>query len=140
MSPLQKHLFTLCNSVFNGLLGIFRKVVIPDYQLVELVPQEVGTCGSSMAIVHCEKGTPGPLVHLLELWLDDVENNANSVLIVISHDTLMSVGRIATYHSILLAGKLGRMVAINVPFYLFLLHFHVFLLLLDSHDKSSISN
>ncbi len=60
-----------------------------------------------MAIVDSKEGASRPLLHLLELWLDDVEDNAHSVLVVVPHNSLVSVCRITAYHSILLAGKLG---------------------------------
>ena len=76
---------------------------------------------------------------MLELGFDNVENDADSVLIVVPDDALVSVGCIAADHSILLAGKLGRVVAGNIPIDLLLLHLHILLLLLNRHYESSVS-
>ena len=93
-----------------------------------------------MAIVDSKEGASRPLLHLLELWLDDVEDNAHSVLVVVPHNSLVSVCRITAYHSILLAGKLGWVIWIDKPVNLLLLHLHVLLLLLSCHNEAPVGN
>lgn len=63
-----------------------------------------------MAIVDCEEGAARPLFNLLELGLDDVEDDAHPIFVVIAHNALMGVGCIAAHYAILLACKLGWMV------------------------------
>lgn len=75
---------------------------------------------------------------MFELWFDYVEYDTNSVLIVVPHNSLVSVGRIAADDSIFLAGKLGGVVAVDIPLNLLLLHLHVLLLLLHCHDEASV--
>ena len=106
---------------------------------MQLIPEEVSTCRSSMAIIDGEEGAPRPLIHHLELGLDNIEYYTNTVFIIIPDNALMGIGRIAAYDSVLLASELGWMIALNVSIDLLLLHLHVLLLLLNSHDKSSIS-
>lgn len=45
-----------------------------------------------MSVIHCKKRTSRPLINLLKLRLDDIENDTDSVFVVVSHNTLMSVG------------------------------------------------
>lgn len=140
MGPFKKDFFCFCNTVFDSLLRVLWKVVIPHDQLMKLVSKIVSTCGSSVTIIHCEKGASWPFVDLLELWFDDVQDDAYSVLVVVTDDALMSISRIATHHSILLASKLGWMIWGNKSVDLLLFHFHVFLLLLVGHDEATVSN
>ena len=77
-------------------------------------------------------------VRAVDEAFDNIQNDRNSVFIVVSDNTLMRIGSVTTYNSILLAGKLGWMIRINVAINLLLLHLHVFLLLLYCHDKTSI--
>ena len=52
----------------------------------------------------------------------------------------MSIGGVATHDSILLARELGRVVRLDESFNLLLLHFDVFLLLLNRHDEAAVSD
>ena len=45
-----------------------------------------------MAVVNCEERAPRPIVDLLKLGSDDVEYDADSILVVVPHDALMGVG------------------------------------------------
>ena len=91
-----------------------------------------------MTVVDGEEGASRPLVDLLELGPDDVEDNAHAILIIITNNTLMRVCRVAADNAVLLACKLGRMVAGNVSINLLLLHLHVLLLLLHRHDEAAV--
>ena len=93
-----------------------------------------------MPIVYSKERAPRPFIDLLELWLDNVENYGNSILIIVPDDALMSVSCIRGDHSILLAGKLGWVIRVNEPVDLLVFHLHVLLLLLDSHDETSVSD
>ena len=138
MRPLKEHLLRLSDSILDSDLWILGEVLIPDYQLVQLVSKEVGTSSSSVAIVNGEERASRPLFDLLELRLDDVENDGHPVFIVVPDDSLVCVSGIATDNSVLLASELGRVVGLDVPVDLLLLHLHVFLLLLYGHDKPSV--
>ena len=140
VSPLKENLFWLSYSVFYSYFRILGEVVVSNNELMKLVSKVVSTGCSTMAIIHSEEWASRPLVHLFELWLDDVEDDADSVLIIISHNSLMSVSWIAAHHSVLFASKLGWMVRIDISVNLFLLHLHIFLLLLCSHDEASIGD
>jgi hypothetical protein len=72
MRPFQKHFFRFHYSILDSLLWVLREVVISHNELMELVPQVVGTSSSTMSIIDGKEGAPRPLVNLLELGLDDV--------------------------------------------------------------------
>ena len=93
-----------------------------------------------MTVIHREERASWPFFNLLELGLDYIQNDRNSVFVIIPDDSLMGVGRIAAHHSILFAGKLGRVVRGHVPVDLVLFHFHVLLLLLHGHDETSVGH
>mmetsp|Transcript_19643 Transcript_19643/g.30295 ORF Transcript_19643/g.30295 Transcript_19643/m.30295 type:complete len:201 (-) Transcript_19643:1586-2188(-) len=138
VSPLEEHLLGFGDSVLDGYFWVAWEVLVTHYELVELVSQEISASGASVAIVDCEEGAPGPLLHLLELRLNDVEDNGDSVFVVVTNDTLVSISCIATNHPVLLASELGWVVGLNEAINLFLLHLHVLLLLLYRHDESAI--
>lgn len=93
-----------------------------------------------MAVVDGKERTSWPLIDLLKLWFDNVQNNAYSIFVVVPHNALVSVCRVAADDTVFLASKFGRVVGSNESVDLFLLHFHVLLLLLVSHDESSVGN
>ena len=56
-------------------LRVLRKVGVFDYDLVQLVPEVVSTCGASVTVVNAEKGTSRPKLRVFEFRLDNVEND-----------------------------------------------------------------
>ena len=92
-----------------------------------------------MAIINCKEAASGPILNLLEFGSNYIKNNGYSVLIVVPYNALMSIGRVGRDHSILLAGELGRVIRSNESVNLLLFHLHVLLLLLNSHNESSVS-
>ena len=82
-----------------------------------------------MAIIDREKGAPWPKVDLLELRLDDIQDDRHSILVVVAHHTLVSVGCVSDHHTVLLARKLGRIVILAELHDLLFFHLHVLLAL-----------
>ena len=107
---------------------------------MQLVSQEVCACSTSMTIVDSKERTSRPLINLLEFRFDDIQNDGDSIFIVVSDNTLMCISCVAANYSILLAGKLSWMVRTYEAINLFLFHLHIFLLLLNSNYESSIRN
>ena len=107
---------------------------------MKLVSQVICASCSSMTIVDGKEWAPGPFLNLLELWLDYIQNNTDSIFIVVSHDALMCVGRVTAYNSVLFAGELRWMICVDKSVYLLLFHLHIFLLLLSSHYETTIVN
>jgi hypothetical protein len=62
---------------------------------MKIVSEEVSTGISSMPIKYSEKATFWPILHVfLSWWLHYVEDNTNSIFIVVPDDTLVGVGGI----------------------------------------------
>ena len=91
-----------------------------------------------MTIIYRKEGASWPLIHVLEFRFDDVEDNRDSILIIVSDNALVCICAVAADDSILLASKLGWMVRGDVTFNLLLLHLNVLLLLLVSHDEPTV--
>ena len=140
MSPLQENLLSFWYSILNGYLWILWEILIPYYKLMKLIPKIICTRCSTMPIIDCKERAPGPFFNLFEFWFDYIQNNWNSIFIIVPDNSLMGIGWIAAHHSILFASKLCWVVGCYVPVDLVLLHFHVFLLLLKGHDEPSVSH
>lgn len=138
MCPFKEEFLSLCNSIFNRYFRILREVLIPDYQLMQLVPKKVGTSRAAVAVINGKEWAPWPIFYLFELRFDDVQDNRDAVLVVISYNSLVSVRRIAAHDAIFLAREFSRVIGLNEPLDLFLFHLHIFLLLLYCHDESSV--
>ena len=138
MRPFQKHFFSFSNSILYSNLWIFRKVFISNNQLMKLISEKISTCRSSVTIINCKKRTPWPVINLLEFWFNYIKYYRYSVFIIISDNTLMSICWITTDDTILFASKFCWVIRSYKSIDLFLFHFYVFLLLLNSHNKSSI--
>ena len=138
MSPSEEHPLRLGNAIFNCLLRILGEVVVSHDQLMQLISEEIGTSCASMAVINSEEGASWPVFNLLELRLDNIQNNRDSIFVIIPDNTLMCICSITANNTVLLASEFRWMVRRNITIYLLLFHPHVFRLLLDSHDKSSV--
>ena len=82
-------------------------------QLVKLVPEVVSTGGPTVAIIDSKERAAGPVSGLLEFRLDDVEYNRDSILIVISNDTLVGVCCVRSHNTVALACKLCWLIRLD---------------------------
>jgi len=57
-----------------------------------------------MAIIDPEERALGPLLVLAVVWLDDVEYDADAVLVVVPDEALVGVGGISAHESVALVG------------------------------------
>ena len=105
---------------------------------MQLVSQEISTLCSTMPIIDCKERASRPVINLFEFRFDYIEDNRNTVFIVVSYHSLMSVGSISHNYAVFLWGKLCRVVILSELHNLFLLHFTVFLSLSHSHFHSTI--
>ena len=138
MCKLEKGLLRLGKPSFEGLFWICREVWVSDYKLVKLIPQVVGARSSTMPIVDREEGAPWPVVNLLEFGLDDVENDRDSIFVVVPNHALMRVSRVCHNDAVLLAGELGRVVALLESGDLLLFHLLVLVSLTHRHFHTSV--
>lgn len=68
--------------------------------MMQLVPEKFSACWSAMAIIDTKKWTLRPIFMLSVLWFSDVENNSDSIFIIVSHQTHISVCCICSNNSI----------------------------------------
>ena len=107
---------------------------------MKLVSQKVGALSPTMAIVNGKERAPRPEVDLLELGLDDIENDRDSVFVIVPHHSLVRIGRICDYNAIFLGCKLRWVIVLSEFHDLLLFHFHVFFALTDGHLHASVLN
>ena len=69
---------------------------------MQLVSQKVSALCSTMSIVDSEEGAARPVSRFLKLRLDNIQDDADSVFIVVPYYALMSVCCVRDNHSILL--------------------------------------
>ena len=93
-----------------------------------------------MPIIDRKEWAPGPEIYLLKLGLDYVQYDWNSVLIVISNHTLVSVSCISDNYSVFLRCKFGWIIILSELHDLFVFHLHVFFALADSHFHTTVLN
>ena len=55
----------------------------------------------TMSIIHTEEAAPGPVLMLSRLRLEDVEDDADPIFVVVPDDALVGVGCIGAYDAVL---------------------------------------
>lgn len=99
---VQEVVLSLLVSIYDCLPGILRKLCVLDDELVQVVAQKVGAGVSSVAIEDAEEAALWPMLDvLLGGRLHYVEHNTYAILVVVSDDTLVRVGRVAHDETIL---------------------------------------
>lgn len=83
-----------------------------DDQLVQLIPEIVRTCRPTMPIIDSEEGATWPVRGVLELGFDNIQDDGDTVLIIVPDNPLMSVRCIRGYHTVTLTGILCRLVGL----------------------------
>ena len=71
-----------------------------DDEVMKLVAKEFGTSMSSVAIIDAEEATLWPNLVLSVRRLGDVEDDGDSVFIIIPDQALISDGRVCSYNAI----------------------------------------
>ena len=75
--------------------GVSREAWLANDDEVELVFEEVGALTASMPIINSEVAAFGPLFNIIAIgWLRHVQDYRDSVLVVITLDSLVCVGSI----------------------------------------------
>jgi hypothetical protein len=65
-----------------------------------------------MPIIDSEERATWPVRGVLELGLNDIQDDGDTVLVIIPDNTLMSVRCIRCYHTVTLAGILCRLIGL----------------------------
>lgn len=88
--------FCFLVTVNNGLFWILRKDLVFNYELMQVVSEEVSTSVTSMTIENTKEAAFGPVYNIFfGGWLHDIQNYTDSILVVISNDSLISVSCIS---------------------------------------------
>ena len=93
-----------------------------------------------MTIVDSEERASWPVVNLFEFRLNNIQNYADSVFIIVSYHALRCVRGIGDNYSILLRCKLCWIVVLTEFMNLFFFHFSVLLSLCYCHLHPSVNN
>jgi hypothetical protein len=83
------------------LLRIVWELRVPYDELVKIVSEEISTGVPAMSIEHTEECAFRPRLALLGGRLHDVQDDRDSIFVVISDDALIGVGRVPRDHSVL---------------------------------------
>ena len=93
--------FCLFVAVDDGLSWVSRKLSILDDELMQIISQEVSARISSMAIKYTKEAALWPVLNVfLGRRLHDIEHDADSVLVVVSDDSLVRIGSVPNYAAI----------------------------------------
>lgn len=103
-----------------------------------MVSEEICALSTTVAVIDRKKGTPWPEFKLLELRLDDVQDNWDSVFIVVAHHALVGIGCVRSHYSIFLARKFSWVVSLFESLDLSFLHGNVLFSLAQSHLHTSV--
>jgi hypothetical protein len=90
---------------------------------MKLISQIISTSSSSMSIINSKEWASGPKANILKLRFDYVKYNWNSVFIIISHYSLMSIRSIRHDNSVSLACKFSWFVILSEDYSRIEFHF-----------------
>ena len=101
----------------DSLLRMQGELLILNDKVVQIVSQVVSAGSPSVAVENAKKANLRPLNtwrQLFILWLQDVEDDADSVLVVLSNNALVGVGGVGLNVSALLLRGFRRLVVLQV--------------------------
>ena len=84
LAHLQKPTLRLLKTFPYGLFGLPWEIVLLDHVMMQVISQELGAGAAPMAIVDTEEGASRPRLVLSMLWLDYVEYDGHSILVIVS--------------------------------------------------------
>jgi len=77
---------------------------------MKFVPEKVGAVAAPVSIENPEKGAPRPLGAGFVFGLHHIKNDADSVFVVVSDQTLIGIGCVSPDHTVALSTRLRRLV------------------------------
>lgn len=109
---IQKIRLSLFVTVNNGLSRILRENLVLDYKLMKVISQEICASVATMTIEDAKERALGPIHYVFFCgWLHNVQDNTNSVLVVITDNSLICVGCVPHDVSVFSHTALGRLPA-----------------------------
>lgn len=107
---------------------------------MKLISQEISASSTTMPIINSKETASWPFCNLLKLRFNNIKDNWNPIFIIIPDNPLMRICSITTNNPIFFASKFSRVITSQKPINLFLFHLHILLLLLNGHNKASVSS
>ena len=105
---IQEVCFSFFVPIHNSLPWILREHLVFYNELMQIVSQEVSTGVATMSVKDTKEATFGPVLNFfLCRWLHNVENNTDTIFVVVSDYTLVRVCSVAHYYSIFSHTALG---------------------------------
>lgn len=97
-------IFLLCPSkpCSECFLWVPWEATLSNDKLVKVISQIICTCCSTMTIIDSKEWTPRPVFMLSRLRFQYIQNDWNSILIIIPHYPLVSIGSICLNYSVFL--------------------------------------
>src|SRR4051794_39708218 len=94
-------LFTLSETLQDCFFRIIRKMFVLYDKVMQIVSKEIGADSSTMTIKDSKEANLWPFYFNIRfiLWFHDIQYNADSIFIVFSNDTLISIGCICFNYS-----------------------------------------
>jgi hypothetical protein len=110
MRLLQEVCIGLQKGFHKRSFWVVRKRWVFYNKLVQLISKVVGTLRTPVAVIDGKERASGPNIYLLELGLDDVQNDADSVFIVVANHALVRICCVSGDNAIFLRGKFSGVV------------------------------
>ena len=114
-NEVEEAALTLFETSHDRFIWKLWEVLVLHDEVMKIIAQVVGTGCSTMAIEDSEETDLRPfnVQVCFTLWLEDVENDRDSVLIVLSDDALVRVGRVRLDQATLLLRGLRGLVVLK---------------------------
>ena len=94
----------------DGFFRLPRERSLSDDKLMEIVPEKIGAASTSMSIINPEKRTHWPFLRFPRLRFQDIQNEADSVFIVFSHNSLICIRCIGYHNPVLTDAALSGLI------------------------------
>ncbi len=93
LNQLDKISFAFSKAKLYGFLGVHRELIILNHKIMQIIPKVIRTSSSTVTIKNSKEADLGPLNIKLGLWfwLENVQDDANAVFVVLTDDSLVSV-------------------------------------------------
>jgi len=106
LAHLQESLLGLLEALNNCLFRITREAILFDHKVVQLVPQELSALLATMPVVYAKEAAFWPVFIFSVVWLCDIKDDGDPILIIVPDQTLICDGRISPNNAIALDGTL----------------------------------
>ena len=110
LAHFQKSGLGLGEAFLDCLFWLPGEALLLDHVVVQVVSEKFGTRTAAMAIVDAEERASRPSFVLPVLWLHDVEDDADAVLVVVADEALIRIGCVSTHYPVALIAAFSGLV------------------------------